>query len=391
MQIRTRFAPSPTGDMHIGNLRTAIFNWIIARQNKGAFFLRIEDTDENRSDIIYEKRIIEILQWMHLDFDLFDGKEVLKQSERKELYLQFAKRISNAYYCHCHDTSLCECYMKNYSSGVLRFLVEKNKELDYQDLVFGHLKSSSNQIENFALIRSDGSPTYNLAVVVDDYLMQISHVIRGEDHKTNTFKQIMLYHSMGFPIPKFAHLPIIKGKDGKKLSKREKSSSAQELYEEGICSDALFNILIKLGWSHGNEEVINRTRALEIFEIENVKRSSATFETTKLYSFSKKYMPSAKEEALKFLEKFFGEINKKVFDYFYDELAKKCNTFRDIIKFAPFLLENDSLEKKDMLNVPLQKLIDMSIEEQKDLRLRITGSEDGLSISSLWSFYNCLV
>lgn len=388
-QIRTRFAPSPTGDMHIGNLRTAIFNWLFARQNNGLFFLRIEDTDESRSNIVYEQRIFEILKWMKLDFDLFNDR-VIKQSERNEIYSHFAKKIPNAYYCQCIESSACRCYENNYSSGVLRFRVEKDRELTFQDIVFGRLNTNSNQIENFALIRSDGTATYNLAVVIDDYLMGISHIIRGEDHKTNTFKQIMLYESMGLVVPQFAHLPIIKGKDGKKLSKREKSSSAQELYEEGVCSEAIFNILIKLGWSYGDKELINRSEALSLFNIKNVKRSSATFETKKLYSFSRKYIPTAKEEAFIFLQTFFGKINEEIFNYFYEELALKCMTFRDIVKIAPFILEKNTsyVTPQKLREISLEKLMSKSIEEQKSLRFEITGSENGLSLINLWKFYN---
>ena len=386
MKIRTRFAPSPTGEMHIGNLRAAIFNWILARQCGGEFYLRIEDTDYIRSNTIYEKKIFQILEWMRLDFDLFENK-IVKQSERINIYQEIAKNIPNTYFCICEERTNCNCYNMNYKKGTLRFFVKKDQNLHFRDMVFGDLKSCSNQIEDFALLRTNGIPTYNLAVVVDDHLMNISHVVRGEDHKTNTFKQIMIYEAMQWQIPSFAHLPIIKGSDGKKLSKRERSSSVYQIYEDGICSSALFNILLKMGWGYGNEEIISRERALEIFKISNIKRSSAVFETKKLYNFSKKYMIQSKKEAQEFLQNFYGLINEKVFDYFFDEISSKCQTYRDIINVAPFVLQ-DTLTYPDVIRTSFDIIKGKTIEEQKKIRFEVTGAENGLSIESLWNYYN---
>ena len=317
MKTRVRFAPSPTGKLHVGNVRTALFNWLFARKNGGSFILRIEDTDADRSKEEYETGLIEDLKWLGLDWDegLGQGGEFgpYRQTDRFDLYRDQAMKLlaeGNAYYCfcsqerldadrqeqqekglpykyagHCRDLDPAEVESR-ISAGekpTLRLMVREG-EIRFKDMVFGEVKVNLDEIGDFILLRSDGSSQYNCACVVDDALMEISHVIRGEGHLTNTFRQVLLYEYLEFPIPEFAHLSTILGPDGSKLSKRHGATSIGEFRERGYLPEALVNYLSLLGWTPPEEagEVLSVEEIINSFDLAHVNKSPATFDSAKL-------------------------------------------------------------------------------------------------------------
>lgn len=284
-QIKVRFAPSPTGEMHVGNIRTALFNHLYAKQHNGKFFLRIEDTDMARSKAEYEQSIKDHLRWLDIDYEPL----VLRQSERLDIYLKIADQLHKkgyAYYCQCvnleQEVKSCPCENSQFSSGVLRFKVIRNKVMCFEDEILGKIKVNTNTIENFALLRSNGSPTYNFVVVVDDLALKITHVFRGNEHLYNTFKQLLIYEALHRKPPKFGHFPMINGVDGKKLSKRSGDRSIKAYRDMGVVPEALFNFLIRLGWGYGNQEIFTRSDAIKVFNINKISRSPAMFDMNKL-------------------------------------------------------------------------------------------------------------
>ena len=319
-KVRVRFAPSPTGFMHVGNARTALFNYLFARHNKGDFILRIEDTDLERHNEDAVKAIFETLNWLTLDYD-----EVYRQSKRFDIYKKYVDYLLEkglAYECYCTKEELEKMREEQLKRGepprytgkcrnltpeekerlrkegrkpVIRFKVPENEIIAWDDLVKGHLEFNSSNIGgDFVIVRSNGIPVYNFVVVVDDHLMNITHVIRGEDHISNTPKQILLYKAFGWEIPKFAHLPIILGKDRSKLSKRHGSTSVEEFRKKGYLPESLINFLALLGWYPNEElykklaskkehvEIFTKEELIELFDLKDVNPAPAVFDTTKL-------------------------------------------------------------------------------------------------------------
>ncbi|MEO0094846.1 MAG: glutamate--tRNA ligase [candidate division WOR-3 bacterium] len=315
-EIRVRIAPSPTGFFHIGSARTALYNWLFARHHNGKFILRIEDTDTSRSSREMTKIILESLGWLRLDWDEGPGKDgnygPYFQSERKEIYNDYAHRLikeNKAYWCYCtqeeiekerteffnkkmnwqhrcRDKFSTEEINKRKKAGImpaLRFAVPLDKKITFTDIIHGEVEKEAADIEDFVIMKSDGMPTYNFACVIDDFLMKINYVIRGVEHIANTPKQILLYNAFNIPVPDFAHLPVILGKDKKKLSKRLGARSVLEYREEGYLSDALVNFLALLGWSPGgDEEIMSRERMIELFSLERINPANAIYDETKL-------------------------------------------------------------------------------------------------------------
>jgi glutamyl/glutaminyl-tRNA synthetase len=396
--IRVRFAPSPTGEMHVGNLRTAIFNWLFARINNGKFLMRIEDTDLERSKKLYEEKIFEILKWLNIDYD----DDYFRQSERIDLYVNYAKELVKngfAYYCICDEIDLrCnKCRETTNDNGVIRFKVQNDEIIQFKDIIFGDLSISSNQIEDFALVRSNGVPTYMLCVVIDDHLMNISHVIRGEDHRTNTFKQILIYKAFGFVIPEFAHLPMIKGNDGKKLSKRNGDVNVNFYKEKGIVSDAFLNILVKLGWGFANEEIISRERLFEIFKLSDVRKSPTLFDTKKLLSFSGYYLRNFdySKQLIEFLSNIESNVDEDIIRKLYSEVVKRSSTFLECYEEMKFLWKDNLCESKFKIeNVDLNQIeswtannIESFFREKsnfkeitKQMRMLLTGKENSINL-----------
>jgi len=298
MSVALRFAPSPTGALHIGGARTAIFNYLYARKNKGKFYLRIEDTDIERSKKEFEQEIINSMAWLGLEYD----GELVYQSKRFDIYGEFIEKLlssKHAYYCTCSKEDLelekqnlnndkktsnysKKCRNKNHTSGVIRFKSPDNGISVFNDLILGEIKIPNEQIEDFVIARADKSPTYNFTVVIDDYLMKISHVIRGDDHLNNTPKQLFIYSALGIEAPLFAHVPMILGSDGKKLSKRIASTALSEYKAKGYLPEALFNYLVRLGWSFGDQEIFAKNDLINIFDIKNIGKSAAMLNLEKL-------------------------------------------------------------------------------------------------------------
>ena len=304
--IVSRFAPSPTGYLHLGNARTAIFSYLFARHHGGKFILRIEDTDRERSTKEFERMLLEDLQWLGLEWD-----ELYRQSERLEIYKEYAKKLLEsgwAYPCVCTPEELEAERKKAEELGVpyrysgkcrhltledvknkglpytIRFRVPEGEVITFEDLIKGPISISADDFGDFVIVRSDGMPVYNFVVVVDDALMGVSHVIRGEDHIPNTPKQILIYRALGFEVPKFAHLPVILGPDRSKLSKRHGAVSVRNYREEGTLPEALFNYLCLLGWSPPQEgrEIYSKEELIKLFDLKDVNSSPAIFDAQKL-------------------------------------------------------------------------------------------------------------
>ena len=288
--VRVRFAPSPTGALHIGGGHTALFNWLWARHTGGRFILRVEDTDRARSTKEYEETIMSGMRWLGLDWD--EGPDrggdygPYRQSERLDLYRQYARQLLDE--------------GRAYRDGeAIVFKVEPGQDVSFDDCVYGRIESMSDglkekdtgKLKDVVLIKSDGMPTYNYAVVVDDHLMAITHVIRGEDHISNTPKQILLYRALGWETPRFAHLPMILGKDKKKLSKRLGATSVYEYRDMGYMPDSVFNFLALLGWSAGDDhEIFTRQEAADLFELSRVTRKPAVLDVDKLNFINQEHL-----------------------------------------------------------------------------------------------------
>lgn len=315
MMIRVRFAPSPTGYLHIGGARTALFNWLYARHHKGKFLLRIEDTDLERSTKENTDFIFKSLAWLGIDWD----EEPTIQSQRSQRHVEVAHELlanGNAYRCFCTSEELeemrasalargCQPRYNNYwrdrdpkeaptgVPSVIRFKTPQPGNVVINDMVQGQVTVDSEVLEDFVILRQDGSPTYMLAVVVDDHDMDITHIIRGDDHLTNAFKQKLIYEAMAWTIPTFSHIPLIHGSDGAKLSKRHGAIGVDAYEDMGILPEAMCNYLLRLGWSHGNAEIISREEAIEWFDVDHIGRSPARFDKEKLLFLNAHYLREA--------------------------------------------------------------------------------------------------
>lgn len=326
-KLRVRFAPSPTGSLHIGGAHTALFNWLLARRTGGTFVLRIEDTDLERSTKEYEQSILDGMRWMGLDWDEGPDKGgdfgPYRQSERMDLYKKYAKQLMDE----------GKAYEKD---GALFFRIEPGKHIHFHDEVYGDIdveseNASVNQdgtIKDIVIMKRDGMPTYNYAVVIDDYTMGINMVIRGEDHVINTPKQLLIYDALGFERPQFAHLPMILGKDKKKLSKRQGATSVFEYNDMGYLPDGVFNFLALLGWSPKNgEDVFTRDEAVGLFDIKNVTRKPAVLDIDKLNHINQEQMKRmAPEKLLEVIRPFWIQAGLPVEKYSDEYLASSLKT-----------------------------------------------------------------
>ena len=344
--VRVRFAPSPTGALHIGGAHTALFNWLWARKNGGAFVLRIEDTDRTRSTKEYEETIMKGLRWLGLDWD--EGPVTggpcgpYRQSERSHLYQENAQRLL--------DLGLA------YKDGdAVIFSVPKGKTIAFEDIVYGNISMESETLKDIVLIKSDGFPTYNFAVVVDDYLMNITYVIRGEDHISNTPKQILLYEALGWRLPRFAHLPMILGKDKKKLSKRHGATSVYEYRDMGYLPEGLFNYFALLGWSPGdNQEIFDRDEAVRLFDLSRVTKRAAVFDMDKLDAVNQIHIsrldPQKRVELVKPFWKELGLEPENLNDDFLSEalelLQGRGKTLREVAVFSDYFLTFEVVKKR---------------------------------------------
>jgi len=312
-QVRVRFAPSPTGFLHIGGVRTALFNWLYARQQQGVFILRIEDTDQSRSTDESIGAIIEGLQWVGLDWD--EGP--YRQTERIELYRSHAMKLldgGQAYWCVCTAEELearrKEAEAKGLSprydgrcrnlditrpsgEAALRFKAPQTGQTVVDDLIKGKIVFDNAVLDDLIILRSNGYPTYNFSVVVDDALMHVTHVVRGDDHLTNTPRQVPIFQALGFPVPQFGHLPMILGADKARLSKRHGATSVMAYKEMGYLPEAMVNYLVRLGWSFGDQELFARSELIEKFNWKNVQTSAAVFNPDKLLWMNAEYIKTS--------------------------------------------------------------------------------------------------
>lgn len=300
-KVVTRFAPSPTGTLHIGGVRTALFNYVYAKQNDGLFLVRIEDTDRERSTKEFEKNILDNLSSIGLNPD----QKPINQSERNDIYIKAAEKIiktGNAYWCDCSQESLDEMRKEQTAAGkkpmydgrsrnlglersdqtVLRLATPEDGEIVVKDLIRGDITFKNSELDDLILLRSDGTPTYHLCNVVDDFEQNVTTVIRGEDHISNTPRQIHIQNALDYPELEYAHLPLVLGTDKKRLSKRHAATNLEEYREEGYLDSAIINTLARLGWSKGDEEVFYLDDLIKNFNIEEVQKAGAIFDITKL-------------------------------------------------------------------------------------------------------------
>src|ERR1035437_376711 len=299
--IRTRFAPSPTGFLHVGGARTALFNWLFARHHGGKFVLRIEDTDQERSTDESTKAILDAMTWLGLNWD--EGPYF--QAQRVDLHREMVQKLieeGKAYYCTCtseeletkrkaalaagkkpkYDGTSGDKNLKKSPGSVVRFRSAQTGITIVEDVIKGKISFNNGELDDLIIERSDGYPTYNFAVVIDDALMNITHVIRGDDHVNNTPRQILLYQALGFAIPKFAHVPMILGADKARLSKRHGATSVMAYKEMGFLPEALVNYLVRLGWAHGDQAIFSLQELVHLFSLESVGKSPAVFNPEKL-------------------------------------------------------------------------------------------------------------
>ena len=318
-KVITRFAPSPTGFLHIGGIRTALFSWLFARRHNGEFLLRIEDTDRERSTGAALNVILEGMEWLGLDHD----RDIVYQSRRTEKYEAVIQELLErdlAYYCYCTPEELEAMRREAMSRGekpryngkyrdlgrqpaegdtpVVRFKTPLDGDVVIDDLIQGRVVISNRELDDLIIARSDGTPTYNLTVVVDDVDMDVSHVIRGDDHLNNTPRQINIFNALDHDAPKYAHIPLILDPEGKKLSKRHGAASVLEYREQGYLPEALLNYLVRLGWSHGDQEIFSTGEMTELFDIARVNKAAAALNPDKLTWLNQHYLRESKAERI---------------------------------------------------------------------------------------------
>lgn len=364
MDVVTRFAPSPTGFLHIGGARTALFNWLYARHHGGRFSLRIEDTDRARSTPEAVSAIFEGLSWLGLDWD----SEPVFQSARVSRHIEVANQLLGAglaYRCYATLDELARMREQAIAEGrpfrydgrwrdrdpatappgvapVLRFRAPRTGETVIDDRVQGEVRVANAQLDDMVLLRADGTPTYMLAVVVDDHDMAITHVIRGDDHLSNAFRQYQLYRALEWPVPEFAHVALIHGPDGAKLSKRHGALGVDAYRDLGYLPEALCNYLVRLGWSHGDDEVISREQAIEWFDLETVGRSPARFDIAKLANLNGIYTRSCDRSRLLdlLMDRLRNKLGERLSVAARDRVARGLESLRQRAKTIVELTEN---------------------------------------------------
>ena len=437
--VITRFAPSPTGNLHIGGARTALFNWLFAKNQKGKFLLRIEDTDTQRSKNEFYEQIISTLKWLEINWD----EEPYIQSNNIKSHVNIANILlknGHAYKCYCSEKELedekklylekkipytyskkCRNILANIDnkSFVVRFKSKIEGKTVLKDLVQGNIEINNNTIEDFVILRKDNKPTYNLSAAVDDYQMKITHVIRGDDHKINAFKQVQIFERMNWKIPEYAHIPLIHSKEGKKLSKRDDASTVEDYKKIGILPEALRNYLLRLGWSYKDKEIFTEEESIKFFNLKNIGKSPSKLDFDRIKSINEFYIKSTKDDILieklinysklykkEIPKKFYNTIkinlsflknkskslediynnSKYIFSYeLKDDEVKKIDKSKfTIIKNIYFLIKKEKKIDKDYLKNIFDKIIETEKVNFKDigepLRIILTGSEYGPAI-----------
>jgi len=383
--VATRFAPSPTGPLHIGGVRTALFNWLFSKNNKGKFYLRIEDTDKERSKEEYKKQIIDSLDWIginHDDKEYIQSKNINKHKEIAEELL----KNGFAYKCYCSEEEIKEQKEKCKKKGipyvynrkwrdpknlkvpknvkpVIRFKSKISGNSIVKDLVQGEVNITNSIIEDFVILRQDGSPTYQLSAVVDDHLMKITHVIRGDDHKINTFKQKQIYEAMKWNVPEFAHIPLIHSEKGSKLSKRDKASTIDDYIKIGILSEALRNYLLRLGWSYKDKEIFNLDESIKLFDLKGVGKSPSKLDMSRILSLNEHYIKHMDEKELfRFLKIYSQKFKKNIDQSKENSLIKSMNFLKNKAKTLEDIYHNSQYILQDNIQISPEdtKLLDNS-------------------------------
>lgn len=388
MVVRTRFAPSPTGFLHVGGVRTALFSWLFARHHQGEFFLRIEDTDQERSTEESVQAILQGMEWLGLNYE----KEPVYQSQRYPRYAEIASQLlqeGKAYRCTCSKERIealraaqLEAHEKPRYDGlcrdknlpisdapfVIRFRNPKEGVVSFTDQVYGDIHVNNQELDDLILVRSDNHPTYNFAVVIDDWDMGITHVIRGDDHINNTPRQINLYKALNAPLPVFAHLPMILGEDGKRLSKRHGAVSVMEFKTIGILSHALLNYLVRLGWSHGDQEIFSVDEMIALFDLGHVSRGVSSFNYEKLYWLNQHYQKQdspnevAKALAWHFAEKGVDASKGPKLEEIVTLQAERCKTLAEMCEKSLYFYQDIEEYDEDALKKHLRPVVLVPLE-----------------------------
>ena len=380
-KVATRFAPSPTGPLHIGGVRTALFNWLFSKNNKGTFHLRIEDTDKERSKKEYHDQIIKSLNWIGIKHD---GDEYV-QSKKIDTHIKVANELlksGNAYKCYCSTEEIEEqkkrsrqkkipyVYNRKWRNmneadapkdikPVIRFKSKIDGTSTLKDLVQGDVKIENNTIEDFIILRNDGTPTYNLSASVDDHNMNITHVIRGDDHKINTFKQMQIHTAMNWNLPSYAHIPLIHTIDGKKLSKRDKASTLDDYSNIGIMPDALRNYLLRLGWSYKDKEIFTLDESIKHFNLDGIGKSPSKLDMSRILSMNEHYIKSIDESEL------FTQLTKYCENYKQKIPSEKENKIKSSLVF----LKNKAKTLDDIYNNSKYIIQDKISFNEEDVKL----------------------
>jgi glutamyl-tRNA synthetase len=363
--LRTRFAPSPTGFLHLGSVRTALFSWLLAKHHHGQFILRIEDTDQERSKPEYTQLILDAMSWLGLTWD--EGP--FYQSKRYDRYNEVIEQLiatGHAYYCDCSKERLTSMREQQIAEGqnthydghcrerglassplaVVRLKLPPYGSLSFEDLLHGEQERDQSVADDWILRRSDGCPTYNFAVVVDDYDMDITHVVRGDDHLSNTPKQVSVYQALGWPMPKFCHIPMILDEHGSRLSKRSGSANVLAYREQGYLPAALLNAIVRLGWSHGDQELFTIDEMISLFDFDGLHRSAACFNEEKFFWIARQTLQKSSVETL---------VNHAITEGFFtfqqrDEAVAVINLFKDREKnVQEMILQSQFLKQAPVL------------------------------------------
>jgi len=378
-KVATRFAPSPTGPLHIGGVRTALFNWLYSKNHNGKFFLRIEDTDKERSKEEFKLQILNSLKWIGINHD---GEEYI-QSKNIESHIKIVNKLlenGNAYKCYCSSDEIEEqklrakqkkipyIYNRKWRDKseieapqdvkpVIRFKSKIEGSTKINDLVQGDIEIENNTIEDFIILRRDGTPTYNLSASVDDHIMDMTHIIRGDDHKINTFKQIQIYEALQWETPLFAHIPLIHTLEGKKLSKRDNASTIDDYEKIGIMPDALRNYLMRLGWSYKDKEIFSLEESIKYFNLEGIGKSPSKLDMSRILSMNEYYIKNKSNDDLfqsfeEYCKNFKENINNEKLNIIKKSLTflkNKAKTMEDIYNNSKFIINDEIIiEKAEM-------------------------------------------
>ena len=411
-KVVTRFAPSPTGTLHIGGVRTALFNYVYAKQNDGLFLVRIEDTDRERSTKEFEQNILDNLSSIGLDPDEIP----INQSERNDIYIKAAEKIietGNAYWCDCSQETLDEMRKEQTAAGkkpmydgrsrnlglertdktVLRLATPEDGEIVVKDLIRGDITFKNNELDDLILLRSDGTPTYHLCNVVDDFEQNVTTVIRGEDHISNTPRQIHIQNALGYPELEYAHLPLVLGTDKKRLSKRHAATNLEEYREKGYLDSAIINTLARLGWSKGDDEVFYLNDLIKNFKIEEVQKAGAIFDITKLDWVNSQHLANLSIDDFKshikpFLKKIGIEIEDHPnLDLMINAMRSSDNTLSGIAEsLVPYFKDIPAFDSK-----AIDKFLSEGsgiLEDIKDILLKVDNWNETTLDSVLKNYQN---